>query len=174
MKTKLQKTEDLKQGAELLNQSQAVLFVDFAKVKTADLKNLRRELKQNNNPLVVLKKRLLGLALKQKGIEFAGENMKTSVGTVFASNLESAAGAVYKFFQGLETEKKIEPAGAAKKILGGYDLTGAKILTPAEVLTIGKLPPRAVLLAQLLGLLATPIRSLLYLLQEKSKQKVAE
>ena len=161
------------QGTKLLNQSQAVLFVEFSKIKTADLKNLRRELKQNNNPIIVLKKRLLGLALKQKGIEFNSKDMKTSIGTVFASNLESASSAVYKFFKSLETDKKIEPNQSAQKILGGYDVAGNKVLTPMEVLTIGKLPSREVLLAQLLGLLSAPIRSFLYLLQEKSKQSTS-
>jgi ribosomal protein L10 len=39
----------------------------------------------------------------------------------------------------------------------------------AQVIYIGKLPPREVLLGQLLGMLASPIRSFMYLLDQKSK-----
>ena len=40
----------------------------------------------------------------------------------------------------------------------------------AQVVFIGNLPPREVLLAQLLGMIAAPIRSFLYVLDQKSKQ----
>lgn len=166
MKTKSQKQEELKQGEELLQKSEALIFVDFSKVKTSDLRNLRRELKASGNPLFVIKKRLLNLVLKGKELPFKEEQFKTSLATVFASNLEAAASAVYKFFKFLEAEKKIE----GQKILGGYDAKKGDLIEAERVIFIGSLPPREVLLAQLLGLLAAPIRSLLYVLSEKSKQ----
>ena len=45
---------------------------------------------------------------------------------------------------------------------------------PAEflVMRVGTLPTREVLLAQFLGMLAAPVRSFLYLLDQKSKQTV--
>jgi len=44
------------------------------------------------------------------------------------------------------------------------------MLEGAQVVRIGTLPPREVLLAQLLGVLAGPIRSFMYLLDEKAKR----
>jgi hypothetical protein len=47
-------------------------------------------------------------------------------------------------------------------------------MTAEDVVYIGKLPPREVVLAQLLGMLAAPIRSFLYILDEKSKMGGAQ
>ena len=172
MKSKLQKQEEVAQGKELMNASNALIFVDFAKVKTKDLVKLRRELKKSGNPLLVMKKRLFELIFKEKGMAYDLKNFKTSMGAVFVSNIESAASSVYKFFKALEKEKKIDPAAAGVKILGGYDIAAAKPLEAKQVIFIGQLPPREVLLAQLLGLLAAPIKSFLYVLDTKAKQMV--
>jgi len=130
---------------------------------------LRQELKKGGNPLLVIKKRLLGLILKEKGIEFDSREFKTSVGTVFVSNLENAASSIYKFFKGLETDKKID-VKAGEKILGGYDLKEKSAIDAARIVFIGQLPPREILLAQLLGMIAAPIKSLLYILDQKAKK----
>ena len=66
MKTKAQKQEELDKGRTLLGKSQAVLLVDFSKVKTSALRSLRQELKNNQSPMLVIKKRLLSILLKEK------------------------------------------------------------------------------------------------------------
>ncbi len=166
MKTKVQKNEELAKGRELLGQSHAVLLIDFSKVKTADLKNLRRDLKKSGNPMLVIKKRLLGVLLKEQGVELQGKDFKAPMGAIFAANLEQAASFAYKFFNGLEKEKKIEGV----RLLGGYDMDAKAFMPQKDVVFIGQLPPREILLAQLLGMLAAPIRSFLYVLDQKAKQ----
>lgn len=168
MKTKAQKTEELDKGRKMLEKSKAVLLVDFSKIKTADLRILRQELKKNESPMLVIKKRLLGVLFKEKNLELPMGGMKAPLGTVFASDLESAAGFVYRFFKRLETEKKLESGQA--KILGGYNLDASEFIPAGRLITIGSLPAREVLLAQLLGMLAAPIRSFLYVLDQKAKQ----
>ena len=170
MKTKSQKQEEIKKGEELLVGKDAVLLLDFLKVKTGDLKNLRKELKDAGNPLLVIKKRLLGVILKREGIEIKSGDAAVPVGAVFASNLEAAAGSIFKFFKGLETAKKLSPQGAKAKMLGGYDLKTKDAISRETVLAIGQLPPREILLAQLLGMIAAPLKSLLYILKQKSEQ----
>ncbi len=148
-------------------------MIDFSKVKTSDLRILRQELKKSGNPMLVIKKRLLNLLFKDKGWSFDELRMndfKTSVGAVFASNLESAASSAYKFFSGLEKGKKINPLTGGVKILGGYDLTKKEFIPQERAIFIGKLPPREILLAQLLGMIAAPIRSFLYVLDQKAKR----
>lgn len=168
MKTKSKKQEELDKGRKMLQKSQAVLLLDFSKVKTADLRGLRRELKKNQSSMLVIKKRLLGLLFKEKNLELPAGDIKVSLGTVFASDLEAAAGSVYRFFVGLEKDKKLESAKA--KLLGGYDFAKQEFIPAERAVFIGQLPPREVLLAKLLGILAAPIRSFLYVLSEKSKQ----
>ena len=57
-----------------------------------------------------------------------------------------------------------------KHLLGGYDVAGKQPVDAATIVMIGKLPPREVLLAQLLGMIAAPIKSLLYVLDQKAKR----
>ena len=170
MKTKAQKGEEMKKAKALLDKSGSLIFTDFTKVSAEELRTLRMELKKSGANFLVIKKRLLGLLLKERGIDANLGQFKVSVGTVFAEGgADQAAGPTYRFFSGLEV-----PEGGAKdmwttKILGGYDVTANAAIDAKTMVAIGKLPPREVLLAQLLGVMAGPIRAFLYLLQEKSK-----
>lgn len=171
MRTKTQKQEDLKKGRELMEKSQALVFVDFTKVPTQALRVLRTELKAVGAKLFVLKKRLLGLLLKEKGIDFDTKAHKLSLGAIFATgDIEKVSSPIYKFFAGMEV-----PEGGAKDvwvkhIVGGYDVKGKAAVPAEKIVFIGQLPSREVLLAQLLGMLVAPLRGFMYLLQEKSKR----
>lgn len=171
MKTRAQKETELAKARELFDKSEALIFADFTKITAENLRKLRVELKKANANLLVIKKRILGLLLKEKGIDVDLQQFKTSVGTIFSmADAEHIAGPTYKFFSGMEI-----PDGAAKdvwikKILAGYDLNAKSAMDAQQIIYIGKLPPREVVLAQLLGMLAAPVRSFLYILSEKSKQ----
>jgi len=170
MKSRLQKQEELKNAKELFEQARVLLFSDFTKVSAEQLRRFRKELKAAGAKLLVIKKRLLSLLLKEKGIDFDLRRFKLSLAAIFSDvDLEKVSAPVFKFFSGLEL-----PEGAAKDfwlkhILGGYDLKGGSPVDPERIIFIGKLPPREILLAQLLGTIAAPIKSLLYLLDQKSK-----
>jgi ribosomal protein L10 len=117
-----------------------------------------------------MKKRLLGLLLKEKGIDMDLTKLKMSVGTIFAEgDIEKAAGPAYQFFSKLDV-----PEGGAKDVwikhlLGGYDAKAGAAIDAQQIVYIGKLPPREVLIAHLLGMLTAPIRSFMYVLDQKSK-----
>ncbi len=170
MKTKAQKGEELKRAKVLLDKSQALIFADFTKIPAESIRKLRIELKKSDANFLVIKKRLLGLLLKEKGIPVDLKQFKVSVGTIFGKGTSDViAGPAFQFFSKLEV-----PEGGAKdmwtkKLLGGYDVNGSAAITAEQIVFIGKLPPREVLLAQLLGMLSAPIRSFMYLLGQKSK-----
>ncbi len=170
MKTKVQKTEELTRAKVLLEKSRALIFADFSKITAEDTRKLRTELKKSGANFLVIKKRLLGLLLKEKGIDADLTKFKMSVGTIFAEgDIEKAAGPAYQFFSKLDV-----PEGGAKDVwikhlLGGYDTKSGTAIDAQQVIYIGKLPPREVLLAQLLGMLTAPIRSFMYVLDQKSK-----
>jgi large subunit ribosomal protein L10 len=172
MKTKAQKSEELKKAKVLLEKSRALVFADFSKVTAEDVRKLRGELRKSGASFLVIKKRLLGLLLKEKGINADLKQFKISVGTIFAEgDIEKAASPAYKFFSTLAV-----PDGGAKDVwvkhlLGGYDMKSAALVDAQQIVYIGKLPPREVVLAQLLGMLTAPIRSLLYVLDQKSKSQ---
>lgn len=170
MKTKVQKNEELKRAKELLEKSKALIFADFSKVTAENIRTLRTELRKSGASFLVIKKRLLGLLLKEKGIVADLSKFKVSVGTIFAEgDIEKAAGPAYTFFSTLAL-----PEGAAKDVwvkhlLGGYDEKMGAAVDAQQIIFIGKLPPREVLLAQLLGMLTAPIRSFMYVLDQKAK-----
>lgn len=171
MKTKAQKQTELNRAKEMLQKSTALIFADFTKVTAEEVRKFRTELKKNGANLLMIKKRLLGLLFKEKGMDIDLTKTKVSIGTIFSEKgTEMAAGSAFKFFSGLEV-----PEGSDKKmwvnhLLGGYDVAGKLPIDAAQIVMIGKLPPREVLLAQLLGMISAPIKSLLYILDQKAKR----
>lgn len=172
MKTKIQKTEELKRAEELLGKSKFLAFAEFSGVSAEDVRKLRRSAKEAGASILMLKKRLLAIALKNKGVDFDTKGLKTSIGTVFADDVEKSTGAVYKFFANLG-ETKDEKAANIKKILGGYDLATMSPLDASRVIAIGQLPPRDVLMAQLMGMFVAPLRTFMYMVNEIAKSKGA-
>lgn len=163
MKTRQQKETEIERAGELLKGSKVLVYTDFSKIPTEEVRKLRRDILQAGGRLLVMKKRLLGVLMKREGHEFNSKAFPGPVGTVFSTNaLDKIAGPVFKFFK----EMKLE----GEKILGGYDLESKTVLAASQVITIGQLPPREVLLGQLVGMLASPIRSFLFVLNEKSKK----
>jgi len=173
MKTKTQKGEELKTGKKFLEKSQVLIFTDFSKVKTSDIRKLRQQLKEVQAKYFVIKKRLLGLILKEQGIEVDVKGLGTQVGTIFSeTDIEKSSAPVYKFFYGIGGDTKAGRAESVKKIVGAYDLKKKNFIEAKDVLFIGQLPSREVLLGQLFGMIAAPISSLLYVLNERAKQTV--
>jgi len=170
MKTKIQKGEELKKARQLLEKSQALIFADFTKVAAEDLRRFRRELQKAGANFLVIKKRLLGILLKEKGIASDLKQFKVSIGTIFAEGeVEKAAGPAFTFFSKLDVPEGGDKQMWVKHLLGGHDIKRGNPFDAAQIVYIGKLPPREIVLAQLLGVLAGPIRSFLYVLDQKAK-----
>lgn len=158
MKSKQQKTQELKTSEELLKKSQSLIFVDFGKISAKNLNLIKTNLKKINARFKVIKKRLLKILFQKNEINLDPSSaFEGQAGTVFApADILSIAGPVYKFFEGV-------------KILGAYDLEKKQFLEPDLFNKIALLPPREVLLSQLVGILSAPLKMFLYILSEKSK-----
>lgn len=166
MKTKSQKQNELEKAKKLLEKSQTLILTDFSRIKVNELHNLRKTLKELGADYMVIKKRLLQILLKEKGIDFNPKSHKLSVGAIYSDkHLEDIAAPIVKFFGDLGD--KIQ---AVEKILGGYHVSDRVAIETSHIVMIGSLPSKEVLLAQLLGMIQAPISSLLYLMKEKSKK----
>lgn len=161
-KTKVQKNDIISKTSDELKKSKSLLFADFSGTPVSDLSTLRRSLRDVSAKMTVVKKRLLDVALKQKGVTFnAQEFAPAQLATIFVKgDFSEVAGPVYRFSK---TSEKFQ-------ILGALDLGNGQTMTAVDVKTIGQLPPRPVLLAQLLGVMVSPIRGFMYLIQEKGKR----
>ncbi len=158
MKSKQQKNLDIKSGEELFKKSQSLVFVDFGKVSTQNLHLLKTKLKKINARFKVIKKRLLRIIFKENKVDFDPQsNFEGQVGTIFTpDDIYSAAGPVYKSFGGIQA-------------LGSYDLKEKQFLAADAFKKIALLPSREILLSQLVGMLAAPIKMFLFILNEKNK-----
>jgi large subunit ribosomal protein L10 len=171
MKTKVQKKEELARAKKLLEKSKTLIFADFTKIKAEDIRKLRKELNKSGANFLVIKKRLLSLLLKEKGIESPLSEFKTSIGTIFSEKeIENGASQAFKFLSSLEIPEGSPRDLWLKHLLGGYDIAKGDSFDGSQIIFIGKLPSREILLSQLLGVISGPIRSFLYVLDQKSKK----
>lgn len=159
--TRVKKEEVVTEGAEDLKESNIVLFTDFKGVKVNELEELRQKLKGVDAKYKVIKKRLLGVILKQEGFDMDPVALEGQVGAVFGkSDISEVAGPLYQFSKDHDTFE----------ILGAIDIVKKEEIPRETVVAIGQLPPRDTLIASVVGSIAAPIRGLLYVLSEKSKQ----
>jgi ribosomal protein L10 len=203
MKTKAQKKEQLEKGKELLAGARSLVFADFGSLTAEQTRKLRRDLKNTSSEMHVIKKRILSLIFKGKGLPAGSSSnlsaeaflpsetsakggattsegisfkeYKVPVAAIFSkAALEEVSGTVYRFFKELSAKGGPLPAGQGKlekeKILGGYEAGGDRFVPASEVVSLGQLPSREVLLSQLVGMIASPLRSFMFVLSEKSKQ----
>ncbi len=163
MLTKQQKSKQIEESQKLLDENRLVFFTDFSGTPVEDLRQLRKIMKELGAKVKVIKKKLLRVAFEKKGVDFNPEQFESQVAAIFASkDISEIAPPIYKFSKG--KEKK------GFKILGAYDLMERNFFDAETAKRIGQLPSREVLLGQLVGMLASPIRMFLYVLNEKSKR----
>ena len=146
MQTKLQKKELVKNLAEKIKNSKAAVFSDFKGLTVKDMTLLRKELREKNVKLEVLKKTLLSLALKDAGIELDATKMEGQIAVAVSPDDEIAAAKIIA---------KLAKANQNIKMVGG--LLGKDILSQEEVIALSKLPDKEELLAKLVGTIQRPV-----------------
>lgn len=171
MLTKAQKKVLVEEGKKLLEESKSVLFLDFTGADVETTKQLRRLVKGEGGAMKVLKKRLLRVAFQEAGIDFNPEQFESQLATIFTpKEVSEIVSPVYKFAKAKAAGNK----NGGMQLLGAYDLSARAFVGAEQVKAIGELPSREVLLGQLVGMLAAPIRAFLYVLSEKSKMVEAK
>ena len=135
-----------------------MVFVAIDGLKTTELFDLRKELKQDNCLLTVAKKTLLSIAFKQSKMEFDAKELKGELALVFGFGDEiMPAKIAYQF------SKKNKNL----KILGGFFEN--KIKTAEEMITLARIPSREELLAKIVGSIKAPISGFVNVLQGNIK-----
>lgn len=162
MKTKHQKIQETRKGAEILARSASVIFTDFTGVSTNAVNVLRSSIRDCGGVFQVVKKRLLKFMFKEQEIEFDPKQFTGSIGVVFSpKNIAEISSVVCVF------SKKQKDVF---KILGGFDRARKIFFSGDEVKRYGQLPSREILLGQLVRVIAGPMRAFLYVLSEKAKR----
>jgi len=159
MKTRQQKEQELSEQRARLAKYRTLLFVDFSRIAALDLTIFRQMLKDLNSEFKVSKKRLLRIAFADRNININPEDFSSQLGVIFSPlELMDIAGTVFKFTRAHENFT----------IRGGYDLAANSVLSESFVEEISRLPGRDVLLGQLVGLIAAPLKMFMLVLKERA------
>lgn len=156
--SKVAVVSDVKAQAE---QSQTLVLAEYRGVTVAEMTKLRKQARSNNVYLRVLKNTLARTAVKGSRFEVAGDQMVGPLIYSFSTDAVAAAKIVHDFAK--TNDKLVIKAGA-------YN---GKLLSKDQVITLASVPSKEVLLAQLCGLLASPISRFARVLGAVAEQKGA-
>jgi len=144
--TKEQKKSIVKDLADKLKNSKAVVFSDYKGLAVKDMMALRGELRKEGVELKVAKKTLINLALKDAGIEIDARKLESQIALAISSQDEVVAAKIIA-----KTAKTNENL----KMVGG--ILGVKELNAEEVKALSLIPSKPELLAKLVGTINAPV-----------------
>lgn len=143
--------QDLK---ESFSGCQASFLVGYRGLTVNQLQILRRKLGENSGNLTVAKARLMKRAVDGvEGYDQMASYFKDQVGLVFADKEPTTIAKVLYDFS--------KNNGALQLVVGYFD---KQVLSSAQIVRIASLPSREVLLAQIAGMLKSPIAGMVNVL----------
>jgi large subunit ribosomal protein L10 len=166
MKSKIQKTDELKSLKDKLPKSKITIFTSFSKagekgLSVAQMTQLKRMLRSLNSEYFVTKKTLIDIAVKDKNYDGLDiYSMDGSIGIVMGQ--EDAFDIAKKVYEFSKKNPALHFWGAVLE---------DKFLGKDAFLEIAKLPSKEVLIGRLLGMLTYPMRGLAVALSEIAKKQ---
>lgn len=144
-----EKARAIEQAAEWYAKSTGVLFADYRGLKVKEMQQLRTNLRAKGGEIHVIKNTLFRRAVGEDAAKLPDElhNGPTAVTFVFGNESECAKALV----DYAKTNKSLA-------IKGGY--FAGKVFDAQQVEALSKLPPRDVLIAQVIGAIAAPLSNL--------------
>ncbi len=147
-----QKTAAIAEIVENINESEAVLVVDYRGLSVTQASDLRTALRETDATLVVAKNTLTGRAVAEIG-ESAEPLREFLAGPTALTYVKGDVAAAAKAITTFAKDNGDLPA-----FKGG--VLDGKGLSPDEIQAIAKLPSRQALYGQLVGLVASPVSGL--------------
>lgn len=151
--TKAKKEQIVSKLSGLFKKADLMVFVGFRKLSVAKANELRRKLREVGASYTVAKKRLARIVLKNEGVEMPKLDGEVAFITS-GEDVLMAAKEVYAF-----SKKNREET----TIMGGvFSTSGGEksILDAGSIMRLAQIPPREVLIAQLLSVLQSSMRGL--------------
>jgi large subunit ribosomal protein L10 len=143
------KRQEIDSLVEKAKSSEAIYIVEYRGLTVSKSTAVRKSVKATNGEMKITKNTLMRIALRESGLPTASEIDEGPNAYVFAySDVAATAKALRDFAK--------ERGNEALVIKGG--IMGGNVLSKDQVLALADLPPRDVLLAQLLGVMNGPIR----------------
>lgn len=145
-----EKAQTVDQAKEWYSKASGVVFTDYRGLKVHEIQQLRRDLRKKGAELHVVKNTLFRLAAGEDFEKLPTEfhNGTTAYAFVFENEAEVA-------------KSLLDFARTSRKLVVKGGLFGGRAVSAAQVQAISELPPRDVLLAQVIGAIASPLTSLI-------------
>ena len=157
------KMQIVNEFAEKIAKAESFVLVDYRGLTVEEDTNLRNTLRKGNVEYKVVKNRLMLRAIEKAGIE--GIDASVFEGpTAIAISYEDAVAPV-KFLT--ENAKKVNKTAIKGGVVEG------RVYTCEQLAQIATIPSKPVLIAQLLGMMQSPVRSLAVVLSEIAKKQEA-
>lgn len=144
-----EKAQTIEQAKDWYSRSAGVIFTDYRGLKVQEIQQLRRDLRKKGGEIHVLKNTLFRIAAGEDAAKLPNDlhNGPTAVAFIFENETDCAK-ALLDF---AKTNKKLN-------VKGGF--FGGRPLTAKEVEAFAALPPRDILLSQVIGAIAAPLSNL--------------
>lgn len=144
---------------ELAKNAKSIVLVDYRGLTVAQATELRNEVRNAGGVYKVYKNRLMKLAFDKLKLDFPASDFEGTTAVLFHSSDEVAPAKI-----ALDGGKKY----GNLKLKSGY--VSGKYYNTDEITALASIPSREVLVAQLLGLLTNPMRSLAVAVSEIAKK----
>jgi len=135
--------------------SSFILVADYRGLKVEQFSDLRRQLRKVGARMQVVKNRFLRLMTKEQGWAGLNPSLKGQSAIVTGIDVVQAA----------KTIKKFNSANKLPLMKAG--IMGDVVLTSDQIDALAELPPREVLLGQVVGTVAAPLSRLVGVLKQK-------
>ena len=145
---------------ELAKNSKSIVLVDYRGLTVAQATELRDTVRAAGGTYKVYKNRLMKIAFENQGITFPESDFEGTTAVIF-HNSDEVAPAKIALDGFSKYEKKL-------KLKSGY--VSGKYFNTEEITALANIPSREVLVAQLLGMLTHPMRSLAVVCSEIAKK----
>ena len=144
-----EKARQIEQAKEWYSKSAGVVFADYRGLSNKEMQALRGDLRKKGAELHVLKNTLFRIAAGDDVNNIPAEfhNGTTAFAFVYENEPEVA-------------KALLEFARTSKKLVVKGGLFGGKPMTDKQVQSLSELPPKDVLIAQLIGTIAAPLTNL--------------
>jgi len=139
---------------ELLKQSKGVYLADFTGLDVPTFTELRKKLREEDISFLVVKNRLAKLAVKEAGVDGLDDLFAGPTGLVCSEADPVAPARVLTEFADDSDGKPVIKAGYIE----------GDVYVDAQLEALAKLPPREVLLGQMVNAMQSPISGLVYTL----------
>lgn len=144
----------------LAKDAKSIVLVDYRGITVSQATELREAVRSAGGTYKVYKNRLMKIAFEKLGIAFPASDFEGTTAVIFHSSDEVAPAKI-----ALDGSKKYNNT---LKLKSGY--VSGQYYDTAAITNLANIPSRDVLLAQLLGMLTNPMRSLAVAVSEIAKK----